>query len=92
MSELAGMKAAVHGRVQGVGFRWFTQRQGQALGLSGRVRNEPDGSVAVEAEGERRDLEQFLVLLRQGPTGSRVTDVAHAWLPHLGRWQSFEID
>lgn len=65
----------VWGRVQGVGFRWFTQRTGERLGLGGHVRNRADGCVEVHAAGPRSRLDEFEVALHRGPLGSRVERV-----------------
>lgn len=73
------LEARVVGRVQGVGFRHFTTQQARRLGVDGWVRNEPDGSVRVVAEGPREALDAFLDRLRQGPSGARVTDVDSGW-------------
>lgn len=63
----------VHGRVQGIGFRYFVRREAQALELSGWVRNEPDGTVTGEAAGDFSRLEAFRDILNQGSPGSRIT-------------------
>lgn len=63
----------ITGRVQGVGFRYHTQRTAQALGLKGWVRNRPDGAVEVWAEGEESALEGLLDWLRHGPPTARVS-------------------
>jgi acylphosphatase len=65
----------VRGRVQGVGFRWFVQREAAALQLSGWVRNTEDGHVEVVAKGEPAVVDQFRQALRRGPRGSRVDGV-----------------
>ena len=65
----------VHGRVQGVGFRWWTQRTARALGLGGSVRNLADGSVEVHAVGPEKVVERLEQALRDGPAGSRVDRV-----------------
>jgi acylphosphatase len=65
----------VTGRVQGVGFRVWTARRARELGLRGAVRNEPDGSVVVEGEGEPAALERLEELLRRGPALARVRAV-----------------
>jgi acylphosphatase len=62
----------VHGRVQGIGFRYFVRREAQALELAGWVRNEPDGTVTGEAGGDFSRLEAFRELLEQAP-GARIT-------------------
>jgi acylphosphatase len=66
------VRAVVHGRVQMVGFRAFVIRHAGDAGLSGTVRNEPDGSVETVLEGPRPDVERMVELLRQGPTHARV--------------------
>ncbi|MHB1191618.1 MAG: acylphosphatase [Longimicrobiales bacterium] len=70
--ELEARGYVVRGRVQGVGFRWFTQRAGIRLGLAGHVGNRPDGAVEVHARGTAEALQSFEAALRQGPAASRV--------------------
>jgi acylphosphatase len=65
----------VKGRVQGVGFRWFVQREAAALALKGWVRNTEDGHVEVLAAGETEVLSELKQALRRGPRGSRVDAV-----------------
>jgi acylphosphatase len=65
----------VRGRVQGVGFRWWTQRIGSDLGLGGHVRNLPDGSVEVHVSGAADALDVFERALHQGPPAARVSSV-----------------
>jgi acylphosphatase len=65
----------VTGRVQGVGFRYFTQEVANNLQLSGWVRNDSDGSVECEAQGSTEKLEQFIYNMQQGPCLSRVEKV-----------------
>jgi acylphosphatase len=67
------MAFCVHGRVQGVGFRYYARDQGQRLGLAGWVRNDYDGSVTGEAVGEPLALEEFRRLLERGPGMAYVT-------------------
>ncbi len=88
---LARLEASVRGRVQGVGYRCFVVAQAGALGLTGWVSNEQDGSVHCVAEGPRADLEQLLELLREGPASSIVEWVVEDWLPYTGRWGSFGL-
>jgi acylphosphatase len=82
----------VDGRVQGVGFRYWTLRAARQLGLSGRVRNLPDGKVEVEASGGPESLAAFRALLRQGPTGARVDSLSEEELATAAGWDGFEID
>ncbi len=65
----------VHGRVQGVGFRWFVEREAQALGLTGWVRNTEDGLVEVLATGPLGQLSYLAEALRRGPRAARVDQV-----------------
>jgi acylphosphatase len=88
---LARLEASVHGRVQGVGYRYFVVAQASALDLTGWVANDLDGSVHCVAEGPRADLEQLLELLREGPVSAVVDCVTEDWLPYTGRWNSFGI-
>ncbi len=84
--------ALVQGRVQGVGFRFFVQRQALALGLTGWVRNlDGDASVEVMAEGPQADLEMLLAELRRGPRMASVEGVEASWREATGAFQGFEI-
>ena len=65
----------VTGRVQGVGFRWWTRSLATRLGLSGTVANLSDGSVAVHARGAEERLAELRAYLTQGPPGARVASV-----------------
>ena len=66
----------LEGRVQGVGFRWWTRREATALGLRGTVRNLDDGSVEIQVAGPTDTVAAFLLTLRSGPSGSLVTRVS----------------
>ncbi len=84
------MRAVVRGRVQGVGFRDYVQTRARSLGLSGSVRNLPDGrSVEVIAEGPRHDLERFLDDLRRGPSSAHITAVDTDWRTPTGAHSDF---
>lgn len=83
--------ARVHGRVQGVGFRWHVLRRAQALELSGWVRNRADGSVEVLAEGPRNVLIQLLDALRRGPAAARVIRVEESWSEAWLQQVGFEV-
>jgi len=89
--EQAAFYARISGMVQGVGFRYFAQRKALALGLSGYVRNLPDGTVEVYAEGQRDLLENFLGELHQGPEFSRVDEVKVEWREPTGKYETFVI-
>lgn len=83
--------ATVHGRVQGVGFRYFVQREAQRLGLCGWVRNLRDGSVEVSAEGSPDDLALLEEALNRGPGTARVTSVSVQHYSDLRGDTSFRI-
>ncbi len=67
------------GRVQGVGFRYFVQREAQRLGLHGGARNEWDGTVSVWVEGMTETIEKFAARLRVGPSAAWVERVTIDW-------------
>lgn len=73
------LTAWVRGRVQGVGFRWWTRARALELGLTGWALNLDDGRVEVVAEGARADCETLLELLRSGATPGRVDLVVDRW-------------
>ncbi|WP_370513881.1 acylphosphatase [Corynebacterium sp. zg331] len=72
--------AFVHGRVQGVGFRWWTRSRALELGLCGSATNLSDGRVCVVAEGTRARCEELLGLLRGGGTPGQVDAVVEQWM------------
>ncbi|MCS7058538.1 MAG: acylphosphatase [Meiothermus sp.] len=74
----------VSGRVQGVGYRYFTRKKALELSLAGYAENLPDGRVEVVAEGEEADLELFLHHLRQGPREARVEHLEVQWSEATG--------
>jgi acylphosphatase len=81
----------VHGRVQGVGFRFFTERAALREGLHGWVRNTDDGAVEIEIEGETEAVERFERAIYQGPTGARVTEVNTQEMPPRLRATGFMV-
>ena len=70
----------IHGRVQGVGFRWFVHREASELDLRGWVRNTENGDVEVVASGSPEDLAELRSSLRRGPRGSRVDRLIEHYL------------
>ncbi len=94
MSRGAGERAVrmvLSGRVQGVGFRYFTRSQARALGLAGWVKNLASGEVEVRVSGPDEGLAIFRQRLRQGPPGSRVEGLTESELEQPASWSSFEI-
>lgn len=85
------LHAVVHGRVQGVGFRAYTQKEAVKLGLTGYVRNLSDGSVEVEAEGSKSNLTLFVKALKTGPSGSDVELVSSTWHDATKEFSGFHI-
>ncbi len=85
------LSARVTGRVQGVGFRNFTQARARRLGVRGWVRNESDGSVRLEAEGPRDALESLAEAVRQGPRMAEVQEVKAEWTDATGDFASFRV-
>jgi acylphosphatase len=81
----------VRGRVQGVSFRHYTRIRALELALVGWVRNMPDGTVEVTAEGEREPLEQFLAFLHRGPSGAYVVNIVIEWRAASGEFTDFEV-
>lgn len=85
------LHAIVHGRVQGVGFRYFVHKRVDALGLAGMARNLADGTVEVYAEGERTALAQLERDLRRGPPAADVTRVEARYGPARGDTDAFHV-
>jgi len=77
--EKVQLHAIVHGRVQGVSFRYYTTLRAVDSGIVGWVQNLPDGTIEVTAEGTRQQLDSFADFLRQGPSGARVSSVDMDW-------------
>ena len=82
----------IRGRVQGVGFRWFIEREAQLLGIAGWVRNNADGTVEVLAMGTRDQLLGLSSRLRQGPRAARVDDVEELEAKPVAGLKVFRIE
>lgn len=91
MPETETRRFIVTGRVQGVGFRWFVEREAAQLNITGWVRNRENGSVEVMATGTRDQLVALHGRLREGPRAARVDDVAASPAPFLDA-KSFGIE
>jgi acylphosphatase len=85
------LEAVVSGKVQGVFFRDHAVRAAESLGLTGEVKNLPDGTVHAIAEGIREQLEQYVDELRKGSPASNVETVSIEWHPASGEYASFSI-
>jgi len=81
----------ISGRVQGVLFRSETQDDAVRQGLTGWVRNLPDGRVEAVFEGEKDRVDALIEFCRQGPPGAKVTRVEVTWGDYIGEFKSFSI-
>ncbi len=72
---IQAIHAIAEGRVQGVGYRWFVQKTATKLGIKGYVRNLPDGTVELEAEGDAESLDVLIEEMKKGPLGACVQSV-----------------
>lgn len=90
--EMAQFEAIVSGEVQGVGFRYYALRQARAIGLSGFVKNLPDGTVEVVAQGGREKLEEMVEWLKKGPDYAAVKKVHVEWQPEGRKFDGFAIE
>jgi len=87
----ARLHAIVHGRVQGVNFRYYTIHAAQRLGLTGWVANRWDGTVEAVAEGEREALDKFRAFLDSGSPSSMVQQVDVKWETPTGEFERFGV-
>lgn len=85
------LEAIVSGNVQGVGFRYHTQRMARQLGLVGCVANLIDGTVQVVSEGDPAQLQAFEQFLRTGPPAAVVAGLQTNWTEPTGTFESFQI-
>jgi len=85
------LECEIFGRVQFVMFRDFVRRNARARGITGTVKNNPDGSVSVRAEGEEDKLRKLLFILHRGSLFARVDRVDEEWKEPLGEFNSFDI-
>ncbi|HEY9737305.1 MAG TPA: acylphosphatase [Trichocoleus sp.] len=86
------VRAIVHGTVQGVGFRYYTQQQAAHLGLVGYVRNLPDSTVEIVAQGSESQVQALLNWAHQGPPSAQVTSVEATEQPPTESFSSFTIE
>src|SRR5271167_1908208 len=91
-TSLQARRFIVRGRVQGVGFRWFVEREAHILGIAGWVRNNHDGSVEVLAQGTRDQLSGLHSRLREGPRAARVDAVEESEARPAEGITSFRIE
>ncbi len=85
------LETKISGRVQGVGYRYSIHREALKLGITGWVRNMPDGSVEAEFEGSKPALEKMLEFCQIGPAFAQVTRVESHWDSGPARYTVFQI-
>ena len=91
MGNIKRVRVTISGRVQGVGFRYFTRREGEHLGLVGWVKNLPNGDVEAEAEGDEAQVDTFVEAIRRGPPASRILNYQINEIPANHRDVAFDI-
>ena len=85
------LECKIFGRVQFVMFRDFVCRNARSRGITGTVKNNPDGTVSVCAEGEKDKLQELSRLIHRGPLFARVVRVEEVWEGPLGEFENFAI-
>jgi acylphosphatase len=85
------VQMVISGRVQGVYFRASAQREARQLGVTGYIRNRPDGSVEIIAEGEEDLIKGLSLWVQKGPTTARVDKVETRWRSYTGEFSDFRI-
>ncbi|MEM4674702.1 MAG: acylphosphatase [Nitrososphaerota archaeon] len=91
MSLKVRARVIVSGRVQGVFFRDTTRREAKQRGVTGWVRNLPDGRVEAVFEGEKEAVEALIEFCKRGPPAARVTNVEIFWEEYKGEFKDFKI-
>jgi acylphosphatase len=90
-SQSRARRFLIRGRVQGVGFRWFVEREAHILQIAGWVRNNHDGSVEVLAIGTREQLAGLRSRLQEGPRAARVDNIEESEAPPVAGLASFQV-
>ena len=85
------VQVIVHGRVTGAFFRAATQREARRLGVSGWVKNRPDGTVELVAEGEEESVKEIVSWAHRGPSAARVDRIEIRWRGYTGEFSDFSI-
>lgn len=84
-------KVKIYGMVQGVGFRYFTLQKAEEYGVTGYVKNLPDGSVEAYAEGSKDVLDLFLGDLKSGPRSAVVENIDVQWEEGAHKFNDFSV-
>jgi len=90
--NIQAKRITVHGRVQGVGFRYFVRDAGKKRGLTGDARNCPDGTVEIIVEGDASEINGFLKEVERGPARSRVERIEISDFPAQSAYNSFLVE
>jgi acylphosphatase len=85
------LQAIFHGYVQGVGFRFTAEKISRQFHVTGYVRNLMDGTVEVTAEGEEKELQDFLKAIRESTLGPNILEVQANWKEATAQWRNFTI-
>lgn len=89
--QISSAHIHVHGKVQGVGYRWFVAQHAELLAIKGWVQNLPDGTVQCLVEGSQQNIELLIEHCKQGPVRSAVTTVEVQWLDPQNNFTEFRI-
>lgn len=81
----------IFGRVQNIGFRYYTAQKANKLKIAGWVKNESDGSVKILAEGEEESLKKLLLWCSKGPRFAQIDKIDVKWQDYKGKSTSFKI-
>jgi acylphosphatase len=85
------LSVRINGRVQGVGYRYFVQRRAQEKHVTGWVKNRADGTVEIEAIGDKTALEEFLSYVRVGPAAANVASAHVRWFDDEPSYKGFDV-
>lgn len=89
MKELRHLR--IHGKVQGVGYRFFATRVARRMGLKGWIQNMRDGAVEALVEGEKKAIDEWIEELREGPRYAEVTQIDQESKDFTGRLGDFDV-
>lgn len=89
--ENSKVQLIIEGKVQKVGYRWFAVKSARDLGLRGFAQNQPDGTVLLEAEGEKDNINTLTDKLKHGPFLSKVTKINIEWRQFENEFSAFDI-
>ncbi len=90
--EYVAAHITVKGQVQGVGFRWFTQRKARLIGVKGYVRNVYNGDVEIFVEGEKEHILELIDEVSAGPSMAFVSSVTVDWQPYEEKYTTFSVN